>query len=118
MGNGEENGQGTPVTLSSVAARAGVSIATASRVLNGSPRVRPKTRELVLVAARELDYHLDSRARGLALQRTMTIGFVLSNLGDPFFAEPSGGLRTPRASRGTSFSYRQRAPALQTGETC
>lgn len=100
MGNGEENGQGTPVTLSSVAARAGVSIATASRVLNGSPRVRPKTRDLVLAAARELDYHLDSRARGLALQRTMTIGFVLSNLGDPFFAELFRGAEDAAAVAG------------------
>src|SRR5579884_1336748 len=80
------------VTLNAVAVRAGVSIATASRVLNGHPHVLPSTRELVLQAAREPNYHADSRARGLALQRTGTIGFVLSNVGDPFFAEMFGGV--------------------------
>ena len=82
-----EAGTNGSATMATVAARAGVSIATASRVFSGNPRVRPANRDRVLDAARELNYHVDARARGLSLRRTGTIGFVLTNVGDPFFAE-------------------------------
>ncbi|MGH2457674.1 MAG: LacI family DNA-binding transcriptional regulator [Chloroflexota bacterium] len=82
-----ELGAGGSATMAGVAERAGVSIATASRVFSGNPRVRPANRDRVLRAARELNYHVDARARGLSLRRTGTIGFVLTNVGDPFFAE-------------------------------
>jgi DNA-binding LacI/PurR family transcriptional regulator len=95
-----EAGAGRPTTMAEVAARAGVSIATASRVLSGNLAVRPANRERVLRAARDLNYHVDARARGLSLRRTGTIGFVLANLGDPFFAEVLLGAEDAAARAG------------------
>ena len=63
-------------TIDDVAARAGLSIKTVSRVLNGEPNVRPQTRERVLAAARELDYHPNVSARRLAAKRSFVIGLL------------------------------------------
>lgn len=74
-------------TIDQVARRAQVSISTVSRVLNGRDRVHPQTRERVLAAIRELHYQPSAFARGLATQRTSTLGFVIPNISDPFFLE-------------------------------
>jgi len=73
-----------PARIADVAARAGVGVATVSRVLNGHASVRPATRERVLDAIRALDYRPSSVARNLSLQRTMVIGVIL-----PWFTNPS-----------------------------
>lgn len=71
---------GRAARLTDVARAAGVGISITSRVLNGEPTVsiRPQTRERILTAARELDYHPNAFARGLKLRRTMTLGIVLN----------------------------------------
>ena len=61
------------VTMKDVARRAGVSVATVSRVLNGSDKVIGETREKVLQACEELDYSLHLAAQRLRLGRTNTI---------------------------------------------
>jgi len=66
-------------TIQDVAARAGLSIKTVSRVLNGEPNVRPPTRERVLAAARELDYQPNVSARRLASKRSFVIGLLYDN---------------------------------------
>ncbi len=71
--------------LEAVAARAGVSIATVSRVLNNSSVVNPKTRARVLKAIKELRYHPNLHARTLAGGKSKTIGVIVSNLENPFF---------------------------------
>ncbi len=71
-------------TIRDVAARAGVGIATVSRVLNQSPAVKAETRERILEAIRELDYRPHAAARRLSLGRSLTIGVVL-----PFLTRPS-----------------------------
>jgi len=71
-------------TLKDVAQRAGVSVATASRVLNGSDKVIDETREKVLQACEELDYSLHWAAQRLRLGKTNTICVVL-----PFLTLPS-----------------------------
>jgi LacI family transcriptional regulator len=63
-------------TIDDVAARAGLSIKTVSRVLNGEPNVRPQTRDRVLAAAKELDYHPNVSARRLASKRSFVIGLL------------------------------------------
>ena len=67
-----------PATITDVAARARVSTATVSVVLNNvdGARVAPSTRQRVLEAAAELGYSPNSLARGLRIQRTHTIGVV------------------------------------------
>src|SRR5438105_7156114 len=64
------------VVMSDVGRLAGVSHQTVSRVINGSPRVRPETRERVLAAMRELGYRPNPVARALATGRTNTLGVV------------------------------------------
>jgi DNA-binding LacI/PurR family transcriptional regulator len=62
--------------MSDVGRLAGVSHQTVSRVINGSPHVRPETRERVLAAMRELGYRPNSVARALATGRSKTLGVV------------------------------------------
>jgi len=56
-----------------------------SRVINGSPKVTPETRERVEAAIAELHYVPNTLARGLTQSRSGTIGMVVPDLGDPFF---------------------------------
>jgi len=64
--------------MSDVAARAGVSVMTVSRVLNDNPRVLPETRERVLAAVAEIGYHRDSAARALATAQSKMVGLLTS----------------------------------------
>jgi DNA-binding LacI/PurR family transcriptional regulator len=73
------------VKLIDVAHRAGVSVATASLVMNGRPGVNNQTRNRVLKAAKDLGYSPNNRARGLALSRTNTLGLVVTDIENPFF---------------------------------
>ena len=74
--SGRTEGRRRAAVITDVAKLAGVSHQTVSRVLNGSPQVRPATRERVLVAMQELDYHPNSAARTLATGRSRTLGVV------------------------------------------
>ena len=66
-------------TIEDVAARAGLSIKTVSRVLNLEPNVRPETRERVLAAASELEYQPNLSARRLASKRSFVLGLIYDN---------------------------------------
>jgi len=70
-----------------VAKRAGLSVASVSRVLNDSKPVSAATRERVMSAARALDYSIDQRARALRRQKSGTIGLVVADATNPFFSE-------------------------------
>ncbi|MCZ7574015.1 MAG: LacI family transcriptional regulator [Ardenticatenaceae bacterium] len=76
-------------TSKDVAERAGVSRTTVSFVLNNTPNVKisEETRQRVLAAARELDYHPDAAARSLASRRTGNIGLVLRQSPAQVFAD-------------------------------
>ncbi len=69
-----------------VSRKAGVSIATVSRVLNGSPNVSERTRTLVLEVMDELGYTPNVFARGLGLGTIQTIGIMCSDSSDPYLA--------------------------------
>lgn len=69
-----------------VSEKAGVSIATVSRVLNGSPNVSEKTRNKVLSVMEELGYTPNAFARGLGLNTMKTIGILCLDSSDPFLA--------------------------------
>lgn len=73
------------VTIREVAAAAGVSIATVSRVLSGTDNVSPELAARVEAAARRLGYRTNRVARALRRQSTQTIGFAVPDLTNPFF---------------------------------
>lgn len=79
-------------TIRTVAARAGVSAATVSRVLNESAPVSPETRERVLRAARELDFTPNLIARALTVKKTFLLGVILPNLSGEFFTQLLQGI--------------------------
>ncbi|MGI9825409.1 LacI family DNA-binding transcriptional regulator [Agromyces sp. Marseille-Q5079] len=89
MSTGGISGQAP--TLEMVAARAGVSRATVSRVVNGSPKVSPDVAEVVREAIAALNYVPNRAARSLASRRTQAIALVVPEstsrvFNDPFFA--------------------------------
>jgi len=73
-------------TIKDVAARAKVSSATVSHVINGTRKVAPATVERVQQAMKELDYHPNAIAQSLRTQKTNVIGAVVSDITNPFFA--------------------------------
>ena len=73
-----------PVTLFDVATLAGVSIATASKALNGRDQVRASTRERVFAAAQSLNFTPNPFAKALNEKRTGTIGMLTSDLDNRF----------------------------------
>jgi DNA-binding LacI/PurR family transcriptional regulator len=80
------------VTIRDVAREAGVSVATASRVLNGKDVVKPLTRDRILAVMAELGFSPSPAARRLSLGRTLTIGVVVSFLTRPQAAERLRGV--------------------------
>lgn len=80
------------ITIRDVAEKADVSVATVSRVLNGSDNVRDATEERVLEAAHALDYRPSETARNLRAQKTHTVGVLLPNMHGEFFAQVTQGL--------------------------
>ena len=75
------------ITIKDVAALAGVSVATASRVLSGNPATSPEARAGVAAAAAQLDYRPNAQARALRSTRTDSIGLLVSDVRNPFFAD-------------------------------
>ena len=76
-------------TIVDVARTAGVSVGTVSHVLSNARNVRPETRERVERAIAELGFQPDSVARAMILQRTQSIGMLVPDMTNPFFAELS-----------------------------
>ncbi|PZF84834.1 LacI family DNA-binding transcriptional regulator [Jiangella anatolica] len=72
------------VTLSDVAAVAGVSVSTASRALNGTGRVSVETRERIEVAARRLNFRPNALAQSLALGRSRTVAILTDRASNTF----------------------------------
>ena len=76
MASGNKTTPATPATITDVAARAGVSIKTVSRVMNHESGVHPETREQVLKVVAELKYRPKQSARSLAGARSFLIGLL------------------------------------------
>ncbi|MFF4622859.1 LacI family DNA-binding transcriptional regulator [Nonomuraea jabiensis] len=73
--------------IKDVAAQAGVSVATVSRVLNDNPSVTEETRNRVHDAMAALNYRPNAVARSLRTEATRTLGLVIGDILNPFFAE-------------------------------
>ncbi len=90
-----------PPKLSDVAVRAGVSSATASRVLNGSDRaVGEPYRSKVLAAAAELGYTANAHAQAIARGTSNVLGLVVHDVADPYFSAIADGVMREAAARG------------------
>jgi LacI family transcriptional regulator len=88
------------VKLRDIAEAAGVTIATASRSLNGIYGVNPLTRERVMEAASRLNYRPNRLARGLVTGRSQILGLIISDIRNPFFSEVARGVEDAAYSAG------------------
>lgn len=94
-------GRSGSVTLYDVARHAGVSLATASRSLNGSSRkVNDQLRERVLASASLLGYAANAQAQAVARGTSRIVAVVLGDIIDPYFAAITSGVSREAASRG------------------
>lgn len=83
-----------------VARPAGVSTAVVSYVLNGSPKkISPDTAQRVFDAAQRLDYHHNSVARALKTGTTHTLGVIVPDFSNPYFAEFTDQLEAAASKR-------------------
>ncbi|WP_017187570.1 catabolite control protein A [Alkalibacillus haloalkaliphilus] len=80
------------VTIYDVAKKANVSMATVSRVINGNTNVKPTTRQKVLDAINELGFRPNAVARGLASRKTTSVGVIIPDISNLFFAELARGI--------------------------
>jgi LacI family transcriptional regulator len=81
-------------TIRDVAKRASVSIATVSRVINSNPhKVNHETRSKILKAVKELDYRPNALAQGLIMKKSMTIGVIIPDISNPYYAEIVRGVQ-------------------------
>ncbi|UIX29215.1 LacI family DNA-binding transcriptional regulator [Streptomyces sp. GQFP] len=91
---------GGRATVKDVAARAGVSAATVSRVLGGTYPVAAVTRIRVQRALRDLDYVVDANARSLGRATNNTVAFVVNNVTGPSFAHIAQGVEQQATAEG------------------
>lgn len=87
-------------TIREVAERAGVSIATVSRILTGDYPAAPATRARVMRAVAELDYVANAHARALAGTPSKSIAIVLNSVISPHYAHVAQGVETQAAAEG------------------
>ncbi|EKN63245.1 LacI family DNA-binding transcriptional regulator [Schinkia azotoformans] len=89
------------VTIYDVAKEANVSIATVSKVINNTGRISEKTKKKVLNVMKKLDYQPNIMASALMGKQTKTIGLLIPDLANPFFAELARSIE----DRGHEFGY-------------
>lgn len=88
------------MNIRDIAQKAGVSVATVSRVLNHPDQVTEKTREHVLTIMKELDYTPNWFARGLNLNRTGVIALLIPNILNPNYTEIAKGVEEVAHKKG------------------
>ncbi|TAM69394.1 MAG: LacI family transcriptional regulator [Microbacteriaceae bacterium] len=96
------------ITIRDVAEAAGVSVATVSRVANGSTNdypVRPQTRERVLEAIARLGYRPNDNARRLLLKRSGLIGIVVPDISNPYYPEVARGIEDVANANGFKVMF-------------
>ncbi|MBA9045966.1 LacI family DNA-binding transcriptional regulator [Streptomyces griseofuscus] len=103
------------VTLADVAARAQVSPATVSRVLNGNYPVAAPTRERVLRAVDELDYVLNGPASALAAATSDLVGILVNDIADPFFGIMASAIQAEIGGTGGRAGGERLAVVCNTG---
>ena len=84
----------------------GLSITTVSRVINGKAkkyRISDETQKRVLLAAKQYNYVPNKLARGLKLSRTDTLGLIIPDISNPFFADIAQSIEKEARSKGYSL---------------
>ena len=105
------------VTSRDVAKKAGVSQPTVSRALNGDPRISEQTRQRVLEAAQRLGYFPNVAARTLITNRTSTVGVVVGDVGNLFFAQQLNALYYGLLEKGyRTVLFQESADHKETGK--
>ena len=89
-------------TIKDIARMAGVSTATVSYVLNGTRPVSPERHQRVTAAIRELQYRPNAVAQSLRRKQTRTIGLIVPDNSNPFFAEVAKGVEDAGYEAGVS----------------
>ncbi|MEU4536522.1 LacI family DNA-binding transcriptional regulator [Streptosporangium sp. NPDC023825] len=89
-----------PTTIRDVAAHAGVSVATVSRILSGTYPSAPATRSKVMRAVRELDYVANANARGLAGASSRSVAIIVTSVISPHYAHVAQGVQAQAALEG------------------
>ncbi len=103
---GERTRSDRPATRNDVARLSGVSTAVVSYVLNNGPRpVAEATRQRVLDAMAELNYRPNATARALRLRKTSTLGLLVPDISNPFFAEFAKAVQDAAFPRGYAVTY-------------
>ncbi|CAL8895972.1 LacI family transcriptional regulator [Kocuria varians] len=106
-----------PATLRDVAAAAGVSVATASRVLSGNPATSSTSRQAVTAAAAQLDFHPNVQARALRSSRTASIGLLIPDIRNPHFGDLAHSVEMHARERGLVTLISASDERLDTQET-
>jgi LacI family transcriptional regulator len=89
-----------PPTLEMVAKEAGVSMATVSRIINGTAKVSAERKHAVEAAIAKLNFRPNAAARGLALGKSSTIGVITQAIDSPFYGEGLRGIEDYLQQRG------------------
>jgi len=88
------------VTLRDIAKKAGVSTTTVSRALNNKDDIDPSTKERIIRLAEQMGYAPNAIARGLRVKKTKTIGTIIADISDPFFAPIVKGIESVARQEG------------------
>ncbi len=92
-------------TIRDVARRAGVSVATVSRLVNGTGRVREKTAERIRDAISVLGFRPNVVGRSLKTAHTMALGVVIPSMSNPIFADTVAGINEAARSLGYTLMF-------------
>ncbi|WP_284223881.1 LacI family DNA-binding transcriptional regulator, partial [Brevundimonas denitrificans] len=94
-----------PSTIKDVAARAGVSLATVSRYINGTGKLRPATAERVNAAIAELGFRPNAVGRSLSTSHTKSLGVVIPSLSNPVFSDAVSGINEAARAEGYRLMF-------------
>ncbi|MGP4039687.1 LacI family DNA-binding transcriptional regulator [Gracilibacillus sp. D59] len=97
-----EVGDKVKVTIYDVAEKAGVSIATVSKVINNTGNMRDTTRQKVMKVMEELNYFPSVMASALTGKKTQTLGLLVPDISNPFFSEMARTIEDRAHERGLS----------------
>lgn len=97
-------------TIADVAKKAGVSMMTVSRAINHKPGLSEELRKKILIIAEEMGFKPNQIARGLATQKSATIGLVVPDITNPFFSHLALGVE------GLAFEHGYSVFVLNTAE--
>ena len=87
-------------TMQDIARRAGVSVITVSRALNDKPDISKATKARILAVARELNYVPNALARALVSGDSKTLGVIVADNANPFFAVQISGIEQVARAHG------------------